>query len=248
MRLPLVLTSTPDWSTLSAAQRKLCWRAATQLVGSMQALAERDSQVVQAIIAKQDFIEWQHYPENDVRDKQHASQYFYHAHPGLQRPFTEHGHFHLFVHAEELGMRRANPRYSAAPAHLLAVSMNAQGVASGFFLVNRWVTKGPWLNYADCISGLEHFQIKARQSNPQLKQINHFLQALVTLYRAPILALLQQRDQIMQKLCSTRDRRSVFADQSIEVLCYQPIALMDDIVALEQVIDHSSKKKIAAPL
>jgi hypothetical protein len=239
MRLPLVLPSTPEWSALSAAQLKLCYRAATRLVTSMQALTERDSQVVQTIIAGQDFIEWQHYPENDVRDTQHASQYFYHAHPGLQRPFTEHGHFHLFVHAEELGMRRANPRYSPAPAHLLAVSMNALGVPSGFFLVNRWVTKGPWLNYADCVAGLEQFQIKARQSNPQLKQINQFLQALVALYRAPILALLQQRDQIMQKLTATRDRRSVFADRSIEVLCYHPISLMDDIAALELALEQS---------
>ncbi|MCX7219441.1 MAG: hypothetical protein NTY70_11055 [Burkholderiales bacterium] len=243
MRLPLVLTPTPDWGTLSAAQLKPCYRAATRLVNSMQDLAERDSQVVQAIIAKQDFIEWQHYPENDVRDKQHASQYFYHAHPGLQRPFTEHGHFHLFVHAEELGMRRAHPRYSAAPAHLLAISMNALGVPSGFFLVNRWVTKGAWLNYTDCVSGLEQFQIKTRQSNPQLKQINQFLQALITLYRAPILALLQQRDQIMQKLSATRDRRSVFADRSIEVLCYHPITLMDDIAALELALEQSSEKK-----
>lgn len=246
MRLPLVLTHTPAWNTLSTSDLKTCWRAAEQLVRSMQALAEHNSQVVQTIIAGQEFIEWQHYPENDVRDEQHASQYFYHAHPGLQRPFTEHGHFHLFVHAEELGMRRTYPRYSPAPAHLLAVSMNALGVPSGFFLVNRWVTKGPWLNYADCVSGLEHFQIKARQGKPevkQIKQIHQFLQALISLYRAPILALLQQREQIMQRLSAARDRRSVFADRSIEVLCYHPISLMDDIAALEQATEQSNAKK-----
>lgn len=230
MQLPLILNTTPDWHCLTAQQQGHHWRAANDLVTSIQKLAGRGEQVVQSIVADQQFIEWEHYPDQDVRDNKHASQYFYHAHPGLQRPFTEHGHFHLFVHAEELGMRPAKRSYSPAPAHLVAVSMDAQGLPSGFFIVNRWVTKGPWLSYAECETGLAHFQIKGRQGN---KQVNHFLHALIALYRAPILALLRQRDEIMQSLSAKRDRRSVFADKSIEVLCYHPIALMDDIAALE---------------
>lgn len=235
-QLPLVSSQLSAWDKLPDKARQQCWSAAIALVDSMQALGARGEQVVQAIIAGNDFIEWDHYPNADVRDNKHASQYFYHAHPGLQRPFTEHGHFHLFIHAQELGMRRADPRYSPAPAHLLAISMNAQGLPSGFFMVNRWVTKGTWLNGADCARGLQHFQIKGRHGN---KEINTFLRSLLQLYQAPILALIQQRDDIMKQLSAKRDRRSVFADKKIEVLCYHPIQLMDDIVALEELMQNS---------
>lgn len=123
--------------------------------------------------------------------------------------------------------------------------MSARGVPRGFFLVNRWVTQGPWLNYADRAAGLEHFQIKVARGKPQvrhLEQINQFLLALIALYRAPILALVQQRDQILQKLRASRDRRSVFADRRRAVLCGHPIARLDDIAALEQRIERGDAK------
>ncbi|MBC3863271.1 hypothetical protein H8K32_14280 [Undibacterium jejuense] len=230
MKLPRVLNNTPDWTQFSNAELEISLKAATKLVSSLQALSEKNQQIVQTLIADDVFVEWNHYPENDVRDEKNASQYFYHAHPGLQRPFVEHGHFHLFVHAEKMGLRKPDPRYSSAPAHLIAVSMDAQGIPSGFFVVNRWVTKGAWLTKAQCEQGLQHFKIQASKGK---KEINTFLQALVQLYRHHISALLEQRDVIMKKLSEKRDRRTVFADPQIEVLCYVPIQIMDDIAALE---------------
>ncbi len=68
------------------------------------------------------------------------------------------------------------------------------------------------------------------------KEINQFLLALLNLYQTPILQLLQRRDQVMTELSSGRDIRSVFADKQIEVLCYLPINLMEDIASLEAAI------------
>lgn len=231
--LPVAVNLQHDWAALSKAERQNAWRAAIKLVTSMQALAESGEQVVQAIIAGREVIEWEHYPDDDVRDERNASQYFYHSHSGLQRPFTEHGHFHLFIHPEKIGLRPSGK--SVSPAHLLAISMDAQGVPSGFFAVNRWVTKGPWLSYAQCEKAIAHFQIKGRHGK---KEINHFLRALLTLYQQPILQLLQRRDEIMSEQCLGRDRRSVFADKQIEVLCYLPIQLMDDIATLEEAMQR----------
>jgi hypothetical protein len=229
-KLPQQLKSAPGWSQVNKAELQSAWRAAIELVGSMQSLNQRGQQVVGQIIGDAVFTEWQHYPEDDARDDKNASQYFYHAHPGRQRPFTEHGHFHLFVHAEKLGMRPSTSRYAPAPAHVIAVSMDAQGLPSGFFVVNRWVTKGPWLSLAHCKRALQHFKLGSRKAD---KDINTFLRALVQLYYPHIIALLEQRDKIMSMLCKERDRRSVFADTEIEVLCYLPIDLMADIAALE---------------
>jgi hypothetical protein len=240
MRLPVLLKpqlAAKQKHTLTTEEKGRRWIAATRLVQSLQGLAQRGQQVVQEMIGAASFVEWEHYPENDVRDKKRASQYFYHAHPGLQRPFTEHGHFHLFVHAQELGLRSKSRRYEEAPAHVFAVSMNAQGLPTGFFVVNRWVTKGPWLSYAECEIAIDNFAVKGRQGN---KDINCFLTSLVSLYRTQILALIQQRDVVVEKLCaqagSVGDRRSLFANRQIEVLCYTPISLLADIEALEKLM------------
>ena len=238
MKLPQVLKHHATWSDYQQDELDAAWKAATQLVLSLQSLGEKNQQVVQSLIGDDVFVEWEHYPNNDVRDDKNASQYFYHAHPGLQRPFVEHGHFHLFVHAEKIGLRRPTDKYSPAPAHLVAVSMDAQGIPSGFFIVNRWVTKGPWLSQAQCERGLRHFKIAA---NKKTKEINQFLAALIHLYQRPISALLKQRDVIMNQLSADRDRRSVFADPSIEVLCYVPIQLMDDIAALVVAMQQKNK-------
>ncbi|WP_423026043.1 DUF6969 family protein [Undibacterium sp. SXout20W] len=240
MKLPQVLKYKPDWTQYSDTELKQFLQAAAKLIGSMQKLTEQNKQVVQSIIGDHVFVEWNHYPENDVRDDKNASQYFYHAHPGLQRPFIEHGHFHLFIHAEKIGLRRPDPSYSPAPAHLVAVSMDALGIPSGFFIVNRWVTKGPWLTKTECERGLQHFKIPPNKGE---KEINSFLKSLVQLYQRPISALLEQRDEIMNTLSGQRDRRSVFADRHIEVLCYVPIHLMDDIACLELAVQRKSKTK-----
>ncbi len=205
-------------------------RAATRLVGSLHNLQQQGSQVVHRIVGDAVFSEWDHYPDNDVRDDARASQYYFHAHASKKRPFKEHGHFHIFVHPDALGLTRKNPKYAPAPAHIVAVSMDAQGLPIGFFTTNRWVTKGPWLDYAACEKGLSAFAIGSRRGDPN---VNVFLRSLLTLYHGHILLLLQQRDAVMQRLCAQRDRRSVFADASIEALCYLPIDLLDDIAGLE---------------
>lgn len=231
MRLPQLVKATPLYhSALPAADKRKLTRAATDIVTSMHNLAKNNSQVVERIIAEHEFIEWQHYPDEDVRDSRRKSQYFYHAHTGRQRPFNEHGHFHLFVHAQELGLRRPKPEHSEAPAHLIALSMDAQGIPTGFFSVNRWVTKGPWLSYRDCEIALDNFAVRGRQGHPD---INRFLSALVIFYRQAILEVIKKRDEVMARLTEQNDIRRVFADQTIEVLCYRPISLLDDIENLE---------------
>ena len=219
-----------SFSSLSSISLKERQRAATTLVQAMQTLHAQASHAVAATLNGAEFVEWEHYPPNDVRDQRHHTQYYYHAHTSEERTFLEHGHFHCFVHAQEMGLRRPQQRYEEAPAHLVAISMNNLGFPTGLFLVNRWVTKGPWLSYQDYQTALPQFKIHGpRRQAP----VDQFLTALMHFYRDDILQLVKKRDQNMQKSCRRRDRRSVFADRSIEVLSYQAIDLLADIDALE---------------
>ncbi|WP_374354961.1 hypothetical protein [Chitinimonas sp.] len=223
----------PAWTQLDRAQLKPCWKAAGKLVEQLSKLGDAGSQAVQATIGDACFVEWDHYPDDDVSDKRHASQYFYHAHPGLQRPFSEHGHFHLFIHAEKLGLARVRDGRRPAPAHLFAVSMNAQGLPQGLFTVNRWVTKGPWLAARQVLTALDQFNIKGREGVPE---VNAFLVALCRLYRPQLVQLLAARDAALATHGAGRDRRTVFADPNIEVLSFCPIDLVADIEALEALL------------
>lgn len=220
----------PDWAARPTAARRAALKAAGQLIRSLTHLSAQGQQVVQRLIDGRPFTEWEHFPDDDVRDNRHASQYYYHAHAGEHREFVEHGHLHLFVHADTLGLGRPPSTRSPAPAHLVAISMNAQGMPIGFFTVNRWVTKGPWLKAADCLRGLDQFQIGRRHGAPE---VNAFLRALLTLYRVELAELVQARDAELIRRGAGRDRRHVFADPAIEVLSFQPIDLMRDIEALE---------------
>ncbi|MEB0137570.1 MULTISPECIES: DUF6969 family protein [unclassified Undibacterium] len=227
--LPRMLTFQRDWPAASAAELRLAWKAAQIVVASVHTLSLQGLQIVQSVLADAEFLEWQHYPAEDVRDNRRASQYFYHAHPGLQRPFVEHGHFHLFVHAQSLGLRRAGR--APSPAHLLAVSMDARGMPTGLFTVNRWVTKGAWLSRQECALGLQHFQIGARHGQ---RPVNQFLTALLRLYAPQIEHLLIARDEVLAELAHGRSNRQVFADSRYEVLSYLPIDLSTDIEQLER--------------
>lgn len=235
IRLPVhCKTSALNLTAHPSMARKKMWLAAQDIVTTLQELSNKGSQVALETIGKNVFVEWEHYPHDDVRDNSHHTQYFYHAHQGKQRPFAEHGHFHCFVHAQELGLRPTTTRYEEAPAHLVAISIDANGMPAAIFIVNRWVTKGPWLSYQECERALQDYTVKSKRGS---SKVHRFISAFVTLYHDAILDLIQVRDRSMQKLCEGRDRRSVFADTDIEVICYRPIHLLDDIQALEATID-----------
>jgi len=230
MKVPLRVKPTPGLLQTLQLPHDARLRAAIELIGSMGNLGAKGTQVVKHLVGDASFRQWDHYPDDDVRDNARASQYYFHAHTSKDRCFEEHGHFHVFVHADTLGLTRSNPKYRPAPAHIVAIAMDARGLPVGFFATNRWVTKGPFLNYASCEKGLAAFAIDCQQGEPD---INVFLRALLTLYHGHILLLLKQRDAVLQTLCASRDRRSVFADTGIDVLCYLPINLSDDVAALE---------------
>ncbi|WP_338845902.1 hypothetical protein V8J88_19510 [Massilia sp. W12] len=231
--LPVMMPHWRNWAALPRRELKDCWRAACALVRAMQELAQQETQAVQALIGEREFVEWQHYPDADVRDEVNASQYFYHAHSSALRPFEEHGHFHLYILPQQAGIKRARPGRNISPAHLLAISMDAQGQPAGLFCVNRWVSKGPWLNFQQSVRGLDAFQVKGRRG---VRQVNQLLRALLSLYRPAIHSLLQQRDAVMQELSQTRPRREIYLDRELEVLCYLPLDLAADIEALENLL------------
>lgn len=174
------------------------------------------------------FVEYDHYPEDDVFDNESGAQYYYHAHRGLS---GEHGHFHTFLRASGMPPGVApSPAPHAEPwpsgdealAHLISISMDAYGTPIGLFAPNRWVTGDTWYPARDVIAMLDRFRID--HANPSWP-VNRWLSAMFVLYRPQIVELLLERDRVIESWRGRLPGEDVLENRDIEILAQVPISI-----------------------
>lgn len=204
------------------------WPAVKRMQESLRVLKKGGLNLVGEMLKGQGtFYEMQHYPEGDVFDRDSHAQYYYHAHRGGA---LEHGHFHLFM--RHAGMPAGTtpcggefnqalwPMGSDAIAHLIAVSMDKQGLPLGLFACNRWVTGETWYSAEQVIAMLDAFEIDhAYPSWPT----NQWLTDLVKVYRPQIEALLRHRDQVVAAWQERFPDQDALEDRELEITGYLPL-------------------------
>jgi hypothetical protein len=165
------------------------------------------------------FYEMDHYPKEDVYDRDAASQYYYHAH---REDHAEHGHFHLFLRNGALpaGIEPVmGPVGEDRVAHLVAISMDAWGYPTDLFSVNRWVTDESWLPAEATVTVLDQFAIDhAYPSWP----VNRWLTAMVRCFRPQVEALLYHRDEVVEQRRG-QGLEQVLEDRALEITGTIPI-------------------------
>ncbi|MGQ0525834.1 MAG: DUF6969 family protein [Betaproteobacteria bacterium] len=166
-----------------------------------------------------DFVEYEHYPRDDVYDADSGAQYYYHAHRGIR---GEHGHFHTFIREPGSGWQKDGNGSAEADScgdgsaftHLIAISMDAYGWPIGLFATNHWVTGGTWRSAESTVSRLPQFRIDhAYPSWP----VNRWLGAMFVLFRPHIESLLRHRDHVIAARASADAGHSVLEDRSLEI-------------------------------
>lgn len=192
------------------------------------------------------FYEYDHYPPEDVFDRETFSQYYYHAHRGMA---GEHGHFHTFLRAGGMPAGVSPVPYEGqapwptgeeAVVHLVAVSMDAYGRAIGLFAVNRWVTGDTWYAAPDVIRMLDRFAIDhAYPSWP----LNRWLTALFRLYRPHLEALLHHRDRVIARWAAEHPGQDVYEDRRLEVTGWLPIDVDEDVARLRMLVRGSLRRR-----
>jgi hypothetical protein len=237
----------PSAGTLTPAERRRMLKAGADVLECYRVLGKAGLNVVGEVLRGQgDFVEFDHYPTDDVFDHETAGQYYYHAHRE-----GEHGHFHTFLRAggmppgvAPLPYPRATadwPTGADAHSHLIAISMDAYGFPIGLFATNRWVTGETWYPCEDVIAMLNRFAIDhAFPSWP----VNRWISAMAVLFRSHIEQLLRQRDQVVQAWQRMHRAEDVFEDRALEVTGYLPISVnewMSELRAAEGLApDHPS--------
>lgn len=202
---------------------------AQRLVSCYVALAGARQHLLDPLLAGAAPLQWAHYPEDDVIDRDSGYQYFYHSHSPEDRPdAADHGHFHLFARtaahpdkidpaheAAFLGHLGAAPASEAATASLLCIGLDAKGVPVSLFTVNRWVTGDHFLSAEATLALLGQFRVQS--GGPAT--INDWLTALLGLYWDDIVELVRRRDRQLAALAAHRDAPGdLLDDRAIELL------------------------------
>ncbi len=241
--------------------------AGATVLDSLRSLASRGlSLVSEALGSCQSFYEWQHYPDGDIYDPATHAQYYYHAHPPAGRAGAEHGHFHAFLRPRGMpsGVQPlmlpelASPDAPAQPqgpvlpparqpnqgedndklSHLVAISMDAQGLPIRLFTTNRWVTGETWYGAEDVARMLDRFAVNTTAPSATL---NRWITAMFALFRPQMRTLVAARDAaIMNWRRRHRGKIHVFEDRRLDVTSVATIDVEDQVRRIEAALKRAA--------
>ena len=201
--------------------------AAKRSVDGFEQAVQQHGSLLECLVRGQRVSHFEHFPSDDVVDQKSGSQYFYHAHRTGQ---SEHGHLHLFWHADSLGRRCRRDKTTGIsdwrPTHLFAIGMSNTGLPTGLFTTNLWVTDGYWFDAERAHAIVKRFTLF--ESGP-FEAVNRFLNGFVHFYFEEIGAMLRERDARIKSMLKTRSWQQVCADEDIEVLSYRSLDWVKDI-------------------
>lgn len=217
----------PALGSLPRRQLRAMLMAGAEVMECYRVLGKAEINLVSEVLRGQgEFIEYEHYPKDDVYDSDTGAQYYYHAH----RPESgEHGHFHTFIRNPQTILGRPalargedDSGAGGETSHLIAISMDAYGFPIGLFATNRWVTGESWYSAADVIALIDRFRIDhAYPSWP----VNRWLGAMLVLFRPHVEALLRHRDAVLERWAASGKGDDVLEDRGLEITGFLPVSV-----------------------
>ena len=171
------------------------WLAAQELASIQMRYANTGRTMSEvALGGARDFVEWQHYPKNDLIDVVSGYEFYYHSHSADEMPQGEHGHFHVIK------------RESSTFHHLIGIALNQQGLPVRLFTTNQWVTGEDMVNSDISIKSLREFQVVVKG---RMAPVGKWVGALIRLYAAEIEELILKRDQKIALLVAEQGGREL---------------------------------------
>lgn len=220
-----------------ADKRELQIAAAETVIESIVAMSQEGKPLMQRVLPEEDIKWWEHYPKFDARSKKCQSRWYYHVHKPGTRSDDEHGHFHLFLDKTQIkksSRSMAKPDYSknkkkARVSHLVALSIDKNGIPREWFTTNRWVTD-EWMYPAKVMT--DHIPLYNVDDTAEDKLVNKLITAMVCLYSDEIEDMLYERDAKLKEIGANRKNLELY-NKGHEVLSSRPIDLDAKIESLE---------------
>jgi len=171
------------------------WLAAQELANIQMRYAESGRTLNEAALCgAKDFIEWQHYPINDLVDEVSGYEFYYHAHSADEMPHGEHGHFHV--------IRRDTDGFH----HLIGIALNQRGLPIRLFTTNQWVTGEEMADSVMVIKSIRGFEMVKKG---RMALVSRWVSALIKLFSAEIERLILERDQMIAQLVAEMGNREL---------------------------------------
>jgi len=189
------------------------WLAAQELASIQMKYAESGRTLSKAALCgAKEFVEWQHYPANDLVDEVSGYEFYYHAHSADEMPNGEHGHFHVIK------------RDSKGFHHLIGIALNPMGLPIRLFTTNQWVTGEEMADSSMVIKSIRGFEMAKKG---RMALVSRWVSALITLFSVEIERLILERDKkIAQLVAEMGDRELVMNSKKHHVLTECKIDLM----------------------
>jgi len=171
------------------------WLAAQELASIQMKYAESGRTLSEAALCgAKEFVEWQHYPINDLVDEVSGYEFYYHAHSADEMPHGEHGHFHV--------IRRDTEGFH----HLIGIALNQRGLPIRLFTTNQWVTGEEMAGSAMVIKSIRGFEMVKKG---RMALVSRWVSALIKLFSAEIERLILERDQMIAQLVAEMGNREL---------------------------------------
>jgi hypothetical protein len=189
------------------------WLAAQELASIQMKYAESGRTLSEAALCgAKEFVEWQHYPTNDLVDEVSGYEFYYHAHSADEMPNGEHGHFHVIK------------RNAKSFHHLIGIALNQKGLPTRLFTTNQWVTGEEIAGSTMVIKSIRGFEMVKKG---RMALVTKWISALITLFSVEIEGLILERDQkIAQLVAEMGSRELVMNSRKHHVLTECKIDLM----------------------
>lgn len=204
-------------------------QAAHTVIETITQMAQEQRPLMLRVVPEEGANFWTHYPKADARDKFCKARWYYHVHAAGSREDNEHGHFHLFLHRTQLpeGLEPKvwppqGEESKAHVTHLIALSIDTNGIPSSWFSVNRYVTNEFLYPAETMIGHLPDFNVDHTNEDDC---VNRFVTAMVALYREEIAELLKERDIKQAALFAEHGDEAYEKASGAEVLSSIPIDL-----------------------
>ena len=166
-----------------------------------------------ALCGAKEFIEWNHYPKNDLSDPVSGYEFYYHAHSADEMVDGEHGHFHVFK------------RNGSDFHHLIAIALNQQGLPVRLFTTNQWVTGEKLASATDVLDQLRNFDMATKG---RMGPVARWISAFTKLFFVEMEMLIVGRDNKINQLeIELGDLNTVFNSKIHHVLTESKIDLLD---------------------
>lgn len=212
-------------------------QAAMTVIETITQMAQERRPLMLRVVPDDGATFWTHYPEGDARDAACKARWYYHVHAPGDRDPDEHGHFHLFLHRHQLpeGLepkvwppQREDAR--AHVTHIVALSIDTNGIPRAWFTVNRFVTN-EFLYPAEVL--IDHLPAFNVDRTEQDGLVNRFVTAMVALYREEIATLLHERDARHTVLETELGAAAYDKASGVDVLSQIPIDLDAKLSSLD---------------